>query len=198
MARWATGTIYGTKTNTYDKGKPAYPLRTADPHLVDREMLGSSAEIFLGSYLDDLIDVYAVLGYGGYSLHNEDTKKFMESKYTAKDLKNYETYVSSYFGMKGKKWSVSDVEITAYYKGHQLTPKRTITAVEYGACPEANLIDFEIGKVVSVMSGYEAVSIAVRERGQDLVKEVVAEAFVELQSLRDELTARLTSTYVKV
>jgi hypothetical protein len=196
MTRWTTGASYSGKTEPYDNGKPIYPLRTADPHLVDREMLGSSAELFLGSYLDNLIDVYGVLGYGGYSPNNADTKEFLEKKYTAKELKTFETYHSNYG--KTKTWSVSDVEIVAYYKGHQLTPKRTITAVEYGACPEANLIDLEVGKIVSVMTGYEAIYNAVKERGQDLLKEVVSEALLELYSLRDELTTSLTSVYIKV
>ena len=194
MTRWTTGASYAGKTEPYENSRPIYPLRTADPHLVDREMLGSSAELFLGSYLDNLIDVYGVLGYGGYSPNNADTKEFLEKKYTAKELKTFETYHSNYG--KTKTWSVSDVEIVAYYKGHQLTSKRTITAVEYGACPEANLIDLEVGKVVSVMTGYEAIYNAVKERGQDLLREVVSEALLELQSMRDELTASLTSAYI--
>jgi hypothetical protein len=194
MTRWTTGASYSGKTEPYDNGKPIYPLRTADPHLVDREMIATSAELFLGSYLDDLIDVYATLNYGGYSLHSGETQEFLESKYTAKELKTFETYHSTYGTTKN--WSVSDVVISAYYKGHQLTPKRTITAVEYGACPEANLIDIEAGKVVSVMTGYEAIYNAVKERGQDELREVVSEALLELQSLRDDLTARLTSAYI--
>jgi hypothetical protein len=194
MTRWTTGASYAGRTEPYESGKPLYPQRIADPRFVDREMLGSSAELFLGSYLDNLIDVYGVLGYGGYSINSGETKEFLEKKYTAKELKTFETYHSNYG--KTKTWSVSDVEIVAYYKGHQLTPKRTITAVEYGACPEANLIDIEAGKVVSVMTGYEAIYNAVKERGQDELREVVSEALLELQSMRDELTASLTSAYI--
>jgi hypothetical protein len=193
MARWTTDI-----DPKWDNGSPKQPMRTADPHLVDREISGTTTEIFVGSYVHDLVDVFASMTYGGYSLNTKEIKDLVESTYTAKDLKRYEGYLSVWHTSKGtpnitnpKAWSLGKVEITAYYRGHRLSATREIPMVEYGACPEANLLDAG-SKDFEILYPREAVHTAIKERGTFLIAQVVADAVLELDEIQRELMAGLS------
>lgn len=183
---------------------PKYPLRSSDPYLTDREISGTVSEIFIGTFANDLIDVYASMGYGSYSLYDKTVKEFLDNAYTAKEMKRYESHLSAWHTSKSvpsltndKAWSLGKVSIHAYYRGRQLDAMREISMVEYGACPEANLLD--AGKEFDVLYPREAIAIAMKERGTTLLAEVIADAVIELDEMAKELYAGLrisTSTRV--
>lgn len=191
MTRWTT------KIDAkWDNGSPKNPLRSGDPYLVDREVSGSVSEIFIGTYVNDLVDVFASMNYGSYSLYDKTVKEFLENAYTAKEMKRYESHLSAWYTSKGvgslsnlKAWSLGKVSIHAYYRGRQLDAMREISMVEYGACPEANLLD--AGKEFDVLYPREAIAIAMRERGTTLLAEVIADAVIELDEMAKELYAGL-------
>ena len=185
----------------WDNGSPKNPLRSGDPYLANREVSGSVSEIFIGTYVNDLIDVFASMDYGVYSTYDKTVREFLENAYTAKEMKRYESHLSVWHTSKGvpsmvnqKAWSLGKVSIHAYYRGRQLDVVREISMVEYGACPEANLLDAG-SKDFEILYPREAISIAMRERGTTLLAEVIANAVIELDEIQKELYAGLrTST----
>jgi hypothetical protein len=189
----------------WDNGSPKNPLRSGDPYLTNREVSGSVSEIFIGTYANDLIEVFASMDYGVYSTYDKTTKEHLENTYTAKDVKRYESHLSVWHSSKGvpsmvnaKAWSLGKVAIHAYYRGRQLDTKREIPMVEYGACPEANLLDAG-SKEFEILYPREAIFIAMRERGTTLLAEVIADAVIELDEIQKELYAGLrTSTLTSV
>lgn len=176
---------------------PKYPLRSSDPYLLEREVSGSVSEIFIGTYANNLIDVFASMDYGIYSTYDKAIKEYLENTYPAKDVKRYESHLSVWHSSKGvpsitneKAWSLGKVAIHAYYRGRQLDAMREISMVEYGACPEANLLDAG-SKDFEMLYPREAIFVAMRERGTTLLAEVIADAVIELDEIQKELYAGL-------